>query len=296
MGLSQYGFALFIARQKMGSGLGRVLTLGRQRAAMGYGNAERLVREAGLVWNADKLEPTSPWGDSTLLAAGAQTVNSMDYSTHESCSIVHDLNHPVKGDLVGAFDTVFDGGTLEHVCDFPTAMRNCITMLADGGVFMAETPSNNWMGHGFYQFSPELLYRVFCEANGCRLLSLALFREGLVDQIFAVDDPANVGSRVRFNVTGRTSLLVMAQKLRTTEDERGTMQQSDYQTLWRQASNDVQAQARRGTLSFLPHAWLRGLDNLRTDWERWRNRHRGLRRLRDIPSIIQHCTASYDRP
>ena len=137
MGLSQYGFALFIARQKMGSGLGRVLTLGRQRAAMGYGNAERLVREAGLVWNADKLEPTSPWGDSTLLAAGAQTVNSMDYSTHESCSIVHDLNHPVKGDLVGAFDTVFDGGTLEHVCDFPTAMRNCITMLADGGVFMA---------------------------------------------------------------------------------------------------------------------------------------------------------------
>jgi len=296
MGLSQYGFALCTARQHLGAGLGRVLTLGRQRAAMGFDNAARMVRSAGLSWDKTKLDLNSPWADSSLLAAGAHSVHSMDYSTYESCSIIHDLNQPVRSDLVGGFDTIFDGGTLEHVYDFPMAMRNCLTMLADGGIFLSETPSNNWMGHGFYQFSPELFYRVFGASNGCRLLSITLLNEGLLDRLYAVDDPSVVGNRVRCNVHGRTSLLVMAQKLRSTPDAREAPQQSDYQTIWRQPSQDLRATtAGRGRFSWLPHRWLRGIDNLRTDWERWRHRHRGLRRLRDLGDMIQHCTATFPR-
>ena len=39
-------------------------------------------------------------------------------------------------------------------------------MLTVGGSIFVNTPANNMMGHGFYQFSPELMYRIFAEANG----------------------------------------------------------------------------------------------------------------------------------
>ncbi len=295
MGLSQYGFALLLARQKTGAGLGRVLCLGRQRGAMGYDNAGRLAASQNIPWHKERLVLSSSWADSAILAAGAESVDSMDFSTYESCSIVHDLNLPVPDSLAGSFDTIFDGGTLEHVYDFPAAVRNCLRMLKPGGVFLAETPSNNWMGHGFYQFSPELFYRIFTPEAGCRVIAVAVLREGWRDELFVVDDPAVVGARLRFNVRGRTSLLVMAQK----DEERDiarTPQQSDYQTLWRkvtdseaeEASGAPQPRRRLGGLTrLLPHGMLRGLDNLRTDWERRRNRHQGLRRLSGVKDLIR---------
>jgi hypothetical protein len=36
----------------------------------------------------------------------------------------------------------------------------------------AVTPANNQMGHGFYQFSPELFFRVFSQENGYLLRAL----------------------------------------------------------------------------------------------------------------------------
>jgi 2-polyprenyl-3-methyl-5-hydroxy-6-metoxy-1,4-benzoquinol methylase len=53
---------------------------------------------------------------------------------------------------------VFDGGTLEHIFDYPTAIKNCMKMVKPGGHLLLTTPANNWFGHGFYQFSPELFY------------------------------------------------------------------------------------------------------------------------------------------
>lgn len=303
MGLSQYGFALLLARQKTGAGLGRVLCLGRQRGAMGLANAAQLARSRHIPWHEDRIVPSSTWGDSAILAAGASSVDSMDFSTYESCSIVHDLNKPVPDQLAGAFDTIFDGGTLEHVYDFPAAIKNCLRMLKPGGIFLAETPSNNWMGHGFYQFSPELFYRIFTPGLGGRVLAMAVLREGLRDQLFVVDDPASVGSRLRHNVRGRTSLLVMAQKVEEHSTSTGSdPQQSDYQTLWRKVSDGGTAGAAatpgrwRRITRLLPHGALRGLDNLRTDWERHKNRHQGLRRLGGVGELIDHCSIGASVP
>ena len=302
MGLSLYGFALLLARQKTGGGLGRVLCLGRQRGAMGYASAAQFARAHHIPWHADRIALSSSWADSAILAAGAALVDSMDFSAYESCSIVHDLNLPVPEQLKGAFDTVFDGGTLEHVYDFPAAMRNCLRMLKPGGIYLAETPSNNWMGHGFYQFSPELFYRIFSPAQGSRVIAVAVLREGLRDQLFVVDDPATVGTRLRYNVRGRTSLLVMAQKLDDPPFEKAP-HQSDYKTLWRKLSEaDATAPPHnspnplRWVTRLLPHGTLRGLDNLRTDWERYSNRHQGLRRLGSVSGLVEHCLASAAQP
>ena len=297
MGLSQYGFALLLARQKTGDGLGRVLCLGRQRGAMGLANAARLATSHGVTWHSERLVPTSPWGDSAILAAGAESVDSMDFSPYESCSIVHDLNLPVPAQLEGAFDTVFDGGTLEHVYDFPEAAANCLKMLKPGGYFLAETPSNNWMGHGFYQFSPELFYRVFSKDTGCHVTGMAVLREGWRDQLFMVEDPATLGRRLRFNVRGRTSLLLMAQKVEDVNSG-NTPQQSDYQTLWREVTDTGHSPSHRSSSGLrrltrlIPHGALRGLDNIRTDFERWRNRHLGLRKLPGVDDLIRQLNLS----
>ena len=55
---------------------------------------------------------------------------------------------------------VIDGGLLEHVFDFPTAIRNCMRMVRQGGHLILNLPVNNFPGHGFYRFSPELVFRV----------------------------------------------------------------------------------------------------------------------------------------
>ena len=39
-------------------------------------------------------------------------------------------------------------------------------MLMLGGHFILVTPANNWFGHGFYQFGPDLFYQVFNSDNG----------------------------------------------------------------------------------------------------------------------------------
>ena len=50
---------------------------------------------------------------------GFKTVTSLDYSDYEGADLIHDLNNPIPDSLHDKFDFVYDGGTLEHVFDFP---------------------------------------------------------------------------------------------------------------------------------------------------------------------------------
>ena len=64
---------------------------------------------------------------------------------------------------------VVDGGTLEHVFDYPTALRNAMRMVRVGGHLILNAPVNNFPGHGFYQISPELFFRVLSPQFGFRV-------------------------------------------------------------------------------------------------------------------------------
>ena len=107
------------------------------------------------------------WSEPLLRLPGAEVVESMDAAGHEQATIIHDMNLPIPDHLKGRFDVVIDGGTLEHVFNFPTAITNCMEMLFDvGGRYLGVSPANNWCGHGFYQFSGVLFFRIFSEENG----------------------------------------------------------------------------------------------------------------------------------
>jgi len=166
---------------------------------------------------------------------GFERIDSMDFSEYEGCSLTHDLNEPVPEEWHGRYDVVFDGGTLEHVFHFPNAIANAMNLVRDGGHFVTCTTSNNYNGHGFYQFSPELFCRIFEAANGFRLRLLALVESTGDFAVYSVPDPKRVGHRITFGGDGPLLMVVMAEKFSSTSLFQTIPAQSDYAATWEEA-------------------------------------------------------------
>jgi len=88
--------------------------------------------------------------DSFLRGLGAQRVDSMDASPYERAGIIHDLNTPVPDELKESYTVILPGGTLEHVFNFPIALKSCMEMLRPGGRLFIYAVGNQQFGHGFY--------------------------------------------------------------------------------------------------------------------------------------------------
>ena len=161
---------------------------------------------------------------------GAEEVSAMDYSDYEGAAILHDLNVPIGDDLREKFTFVLDGGTLEHVFNFPTALKNAMEMVEIGGHLAVITGGNNFLGHGFYQFSPELFYRTLSAENGFSVKRLIAAEVG--GRWFEVSDPQNVRSRVELVNDKPVYLMVLAEKIERRPIFENTPQQSDYVQMW----------------------------------------------------------------
>lgn len=80
---------------------------------------------------------------------------SLDLSSFEGCDFIHDLNDPQPPEeLCGRFGLIIDGGTLEHVFHVPNALTAIHRMLKTGGIIAHHSPTNNYVDHGFFSFSP----------------------------------------------------------------------------------------------------------------------------------------------
>ena len=123
------------------------------------------------------------------------------------------MNEPIPHDLKFRYSVVLDGGSLEHVFNFPVAIKNCMEMLQVGGHYLGVTPANNFMGHGFYQFSPELFFSVFSEENGYELTSLIVFEDKYNAKWFSVKNPQKINTRVALINDIPTYLLILAKRI-----------------------------------------------------------------------------------
>ena len=99
----------------------------------------------------------------TLL--GAENVKCCDVSDYENPDFKLDLNYEIEEKYHNSFDNIIDIGTLEHIFDVNTALKNMIKMLRVNGFLIISTPSSNMIDHGFYSFSPTLFYD-FLSING----------------------------------------------------------------------------------------------------------------------------------
>jgi hypothetical protein len=102
---------------------------------------------------------------TVLTLLGADSVTVTDISAYESPDLLLDLNLPVPSELYDRFDTIVDIGTLEHVFNIAVALENIRKMVRQSGHVVMINPASNFIDHGFYSFSPTLLYDYF-NANG----------------------------------------------------------------------------------------------------------------------------------
>ena len=157
MGFDIQGTRLVLLARRQGVDFTRAVTLGRQWLGVDAPDLNALIQEIRVELDAEQRQAISaglPYADGLLRALGAKVVESLDASAYEGASILHDLNEELPRALIGQFTLVIDCGTLEHVFNFPVAIRNCMRLLQVGGHLLLATPTNNFMGHGFYQFQP----------------------------------------------------------------------------------------------------------------------------------------------
>jgi hypothetical protein len=100
-----------------------------------------------------------------------------------------------------------------------------------GSVFMV-TPANNQMGHGFYQFSPELFFRAFAPHSGFELRRMVLQPYTLFRRSYEVADPAAIGERVALINRAPVRLFVHAVRTHRSPIFADAPQQSDYSAAW----------------------------------------------------------------
>jgi hypothetical protein len=79
--------------------------------------------------------------------------------------ILHDLEKPLPSRYYNFFRFIIDSGTLEHIFDIKSVMTNIVYATKIGGYVLQMIPAENFLNHGFYQFSPTFFYD-FYTANG----------------------------------------------------------------------------------------------------------------------------------
>lgn len=168
-----------------------------------------------------------------------RSLTTIDNSSYQEANVIHDLNKIIPSEIEKRFDVIIDSGTLEHVFNFPTAIANCMKMLKPGGTIFICTPANNYLGHGFYQFSPELFFRIFQEENGFELVRTILLKHPYPSaelssnqKLYEVVDPDTIRQRVC--LVSNTPVLFMIEAKRITEKPIFVTypQQSDYAAIW----------------------------------------------------------------
>ena len=235
MGLDDKGTQFLLAARRLGVSFERTATIGHQQLFVTSRWLRRYLRAFQIEATDNTIQEVVSGADGFaepfLRLLGAQRIVSIDASPYEGASLVVDLNQTLPIELEGAFTAVVDAGSLEHVFDFPTAIRNCMRMVAPGGHFVAVTPGNNAMGHGFYQFSPELFYRVFSPDSGF-VVERMLVTETSSMRWYEVSDPDVVGDRVQMRSFRPTYLCVVARRVESVPILDTPPQQSDYVRRW----------------------------------------------------------------
>lgn len=223
----------------------RTAMIGRQGLHLSADALRKNLTDFGYSFAGDEVNDlmvkAGGFAEPFLATLGAAETCSFDASEHEGASHLHDFNFPIDASFKNRFTAVIDGGTLEHIFNFPVAIKNCMEMIEVGGHFIGITPTNNFSGHGFYQFSPELFFRIFSEPNGFRIVRLMIFEDRPGAAWFEVADPDAIKERVSLINAQPTNLLVLAEKVEAVQIFATPPQQSDYVTLWKQNNARTEA-------------------------------------------------------
>jgi SAM-dependent methyltransferase len=233
MGLDTNAVQFLIAAHKMGVRFGRTITLGRQNLNVFSGTVSAMLEREGVA--AKKFQEAAKsceYAEPLFEALGATQVDAVDNSDFEGAKFIHDLSEAIPPGWKEQFDAVYDGGTLEHVFNFPVALRNAMELLRPGGRLFIHTCANNLCGHGFYQFSPELFYRALSPENGFEIERVIIHRVGPYGRWHEVSDPEKIHERVELITFMPMHMFVQARRVKVVPIFTRAPQQSIYSSMW----------------------------------------------------------------
>lgn len=241
MGLDTNGIKFLLACKKQGVSFKRTLMMGRQilnlEAHELKENLQGFKKFESDQQVRDILSANGGYSESMLKLLGCEKVDSLDYSNYEGANILHDMNLPIPDEFKQQYSTVLESGSLEHIFNFPVSISNCMDMVEEGGHLLIITPVNNIMGHGFYQFSPEVFYRILNEKNGFQLEQMLIFEYSPTEKWYSVTDPKQVKQRVELMNSNATYLCVKARRTEIKPIFEPFPQQSDYEDAWEGREN-----------------------------------------------------------
>ena len=221
---------LLLLRNEPGIDFGKTIILGRQHSYI-----RPILRRAiqrNLRLSRKSLPLSSEFADEFLGVIGIINPAILDVSNYEGATILHDLNTPVPIELRNQFSTVIDIGASEHVYNIPQALQNLKDLCAINGHLLIISPANNWLGHGFYQFSPELFFRAFDAPSGFEIKNCFLIKLKLSGDVwYQLTDPKVKGRRGTIVSKRRCFIALIATKI-SIETNQALPQQSDYVTTW----------------------------------------------------------------
>lgn len=250
MGVNREALGLLALARASGADFSRVVTIGRHRLDAGPEYVDEFFRLRRRPDLAEKLAAVSGDGYCEPLlkiAFGADVVQSIDASNYEEAEIIHDMNAPIDGG--GEYSLVGDFGTLEHVFNVPVAFDNIAKLAAPNAHILHMLPSNNFVGHGFYQFSPELFFQIYSPERGYSGTRVFGAPGSTPDVWYEIRSPRQLKARV--NITSRDQLHLMVLTQKTGEPVplvHKPVQQSDYLETWAQGKEKIKTRRRRGAL------------------------------------------------
>jgi hypothetical protein len=152
MGFDLQTTRFVLAAKESGIDFSRSITLGRQNLQLDRETYARESKRFGLETSQASLTRVFgdlPFVDGMLRELGAEAPSALDASSYEEADVIADLNLKIPNELFGRFSLGIDGGTLEHVFDFPQAVRNVASLLQVGGHFLSINGAKYFVGHGF---------------------------------------------------------------------------------------------------------------------------------------------------
>ena len=240
MGIDKAGLRILLAAREAGASFDHVLTIGRQELHINRSELPGLLSRHGIDVSAEAakkiFQDASGYCEPLLGLLGARKIDSLDISAFEGASILHDMNEPLPEELSERFTFVFDGGSIEHVFQYPMALKNCMRAVRVGGHFITVTPANNLTGHGFYQFSPELFFRALTRINGFEIVKILLYEYPWKSAgWYEVADPERARRRVVLKNRHPVYLIAWAKRIASVPIFAQPLQQSDYAAAWKQS-------------------------------------------------------------
>ncbi len=199
----------------------RVMMLGRQTMSLVNESQKKAVvdsfKNCGNVDIREESMLINSYSENFLTDVGSTSIDSLDYSEFEKCSIIRNLNTLFSNDnnnnkIKEKYDIVLDLGTSEHIFNSSISIANSIFMLKTGGALLLVLPVSGWIEHGFYQFSPNFFRSL--EVDGLILKKLYIFNP-YSDPLMIWDGEEFVNITLYESMSGRFSSFAIYEKCKS---------------------------------------------------------------------------------